>query len=125
MLSVKNKLMLNYLHERGADKALLARVVLADAPDAALRLDAVEDDVGADVEVVLGSSLVHNALRMSDRTHTRQMYSSMLQHAHTHVQRSVPTCIFTAACVCVHIAQHAWLPTPASRKPLSCASLSY
>ena len=66
---LKKKLMLNYLHERGADKAFLARVVLADALDAALRLDAVEDDVSADVEVVLGSSLVNNALRMSEHIH--------------------------------------------------------
>ena len=41
-------------------------MVLADTLDAALRLDAVEDDVGADVEVVLGSSLGNNALRMSE-----------------------------------------------------------
>lgn len=45
------------LHESGADEALLLGVLL-DSTDATFGLDAVEDDVGAYVEVVLGGSLV-------------------------------------------------------------------
>ena len=48
------------LDKSGADEALLLGVLL-DAADATLRLHAVEDDVGANVEVVLGGSLVANS----------------------------------------------------------------
>ena len=78
----------------------MGRLDAVHALDAALGLDAVEDDVGADVEVVLGSSLVINALRMSEHIHDQCMAACSSMRIHT---AQCSKCISAAACMCVHI----------------------